>query len=112
MAYLVMVGKLAVDTLMAAASVTTVSANQPSILATSVSGANSSLSGHSLVLGHSSVSGHSSLEELIPSSQGNINNFTDDKIVNGIMYFILGLFLLYAEIYMYRIYSLSCVLPL
>lgn len=42
----------------------------------------------------------------------NLYLINDDRVVNGIMYLILGLFLLYAEIYMYRIYSLSQVLSL
>jgi len=42
----------------------------------------------------------------------NLYLINDERVVNGIMYLILGLFLLYAEIYMYRIYSLSQVLSL
>ena len=44
-----------------------------------------------------------------------INNLyliNDERVVNGIMYLVLGLFLVYAEIYMYRIYSISQVLSL
>ena len=42
----------------------------------------------------------------------NLYLVNDERVVNGIMYLILGLFLLYVEIYMYRIYSLSQVLSL
>jgi hypothetical protein len=96
LAYVLMVGKLTINVLVAAVSV------PPSLFT-------SSSSTHSGTL---PVEGHSSFGELMVSSVGNTSNFSDDKIINGIMYFVLGFFLLYAEIYMYHIYSLSCVLPL
>ena len=38
---------------------------------------------------------------------GDILVLNNDKVVDGMTYLVLGLFLLYAEIYMYRVYTLA-----
>ena len=38
---------------------------------------------------------------------GDILVMNNDKVVDGMTYLVLGLFLLYAEIYMYRVYTVA-----
>jgi len=38
---------------------------------------------------------------------GDILVLNNDKVVDGMTYLVLGLFLLYAEIYMYRVYAMA-----
>ena len=43
---------------------------------------------------------------------GNLLLLNNDRVVDGVTYLILGLFLLYAEIYMYRVYSMALAFQL
>lgn len=43
---------------------------------------------------------------------GDMLVLSNDKVVDGMTYLVLGLFLLYAEIYMYRVYCMATAFSL
>jgi len=55
------------------------------------------------------VSAIGSADTVLPgrSRLGSIAVVNDDRAVTGLMYVVLGLFLVYAEIYLYRVYTMA-----